>query len=189
VTAHLSLLCHAATASTRAAAFPQDDEPLDPAAEAALAALRGSVPYADRRFVSPLRRARQTAETLGLEAAPDPDLTDLDYGLWRGLSLEEAQQRDPEAVQAWLAGSAPPGGESLDALIGRARRWLEVQAASPGVTLAVTHAAVVRAVLVAALDVEPRAFWRFDIAPLALARLSGRAGRWNLVGLAPLAAA
>jgi hypothetical protein len=36
-----------------------------------------------------------------------------------------------------------------------------------------------------ALGADSSAFARIDVAPLSLARLSGHAGRWNLVALGP----
>jgi broad specificity phosphatase PhoE len=47
----------------------------------------------------------------------------------------------------------------------------------------VTHASVIRAAIVCALEAEPRSFWRIDIAPLSLTRLSGNHGRWTLVSM------
>jgi broad specificity phosphatase PhoE len=186
VTAHLLLLCHAATASARTAEFPEDDEPLEPGAAAALQGLR--LRPSDRQLVSPLARARETAARLGIAAAVEPALTDCDFGRWRGQSLQEAQAREPQAVAQWLQdpASRPHDGESLVALIARVGAWMAEAAPSRGMTLAITHAAVVRAAIVAALGADARAFWRIDVAPLALARLSGHAGRWNLVGLGPL---
>ncbi len=61
-----------------------------------------------------------------------------------------------------------------------------MQLARKGVTLAVTHASVIRAAIVTAIEAEPRSFWRIDVAPLSMAKLSGHGGRWNLVGLGAL---
>jgi broad specificity phosphatase PhoE len=60
--------------------------------------------------------------------------------------------------------------------------------AREGATLAITHAAIVRAAIVHALGADSSAFARIDVAPLSLARLSGHAGRWNLVALGPAGA-
>ncbi len=189
MTAHLLLLAHAATAGMRVAAFPRDDEPLDAGAAAGLGALRGKLRHADRRLVSPAARARETAAGLGLSPTVEPALADCDYGRWRGQTLAEIERREPEAVAAWLADpeAAPHGGESVAALLARVRLWLDAEAASRGVTLAITHPAVVRAAIIAAIEAPPASFWRLDVAPLSLARLSGHAGRWRLVSLGPLA--
>ncbi|MDT0494724.1 histidine phosphatase family protein [Streptomyces griseus] len=49
-----------------------------------------------------------------------------------------------------------------------------------GSLLAVAEPAVVRSAVVHALALPLEAFWRLDVAPLALTELSGRAGRWNV---------
>jgi broad specificity phosphatase PhoE len=190
MTAHLLLLAHAPTAGMRIAAFPREDEPLEPEAFARLAGFSGKLRHADRLLVSPAARARETAAGLGLAAIVAPALADCDYGRWRGERLDEIEQREPEAVAAWLEDpeAAPHGGESLAALIARVGGWLDDEAGAQGVTLAITHGAVVRAAIVAAIGAPARTFWRLDAAPLSLTRLSGHSGRWRLVGLGPLGA-
>jgi broad specificity phosphatase PhoE len=189
MTARLDLLAHGASTATRAAWFP-DDEALEPSAVAALQALRGRVrPYA-RVLTAPARAARETAAALGFDAEVELALSDCDYGRWRGLASKDVAEREPEAFAAWVAdpAAAPHGGESVTALIERTHAWLTQSLAREGATLAVTHASVVRAAIVNALGAGPSSFARIDVAPLSLARLSGHAGRWNLVALGPLGA-
>jgi broad specificity phosphatase PhoE len=188
VTARLDLLAHGASEATRAARFP-DDEALEASAAQALQALRGKVrPYA-QAFTAPARAARETAASLGLNVEVEPALRDCDYGRWRGLASKDVAQREPDAFAAWLSDpvAAPHGGESFATLIERVSAWLTQSLTREGATLAVTHAPVVRAAIVNALGAGPSAFARIDVAPLSLARLSGREGRWNLVALGPLA--
>ena len=185
--ARLDLLAHGASEATRAARFP-DDEGLEASAAQALQGLRGQVrPYA-RTFTAPARAARETAAALGLNAEVENALRDCDYGRWRGLASKDVAEREPDAFAAWLGDpvAAPHGGESFAALIERVGAWLSQSLARDGATLAVTHASVVRAAIVNAISAGPSAFARIDVAPLSLARLSGHAGRWNLVALGPL---
>jgi broad specificity phosphatase PhoE len=187
--ARLDLLAHGGSEATRAARFP-DDEPLEASAAQALEALRGRVrPYA-QAFAAPARAARETAAALGLNAAVEPALRDCDYGRWRGLASKDVAAREPDAFADWLGdpAAAPHGGESLATLIERVGAWLAQSLTREGATLAVTHAPVVRAAIVNALGAGPSAFWRVDVAPLSLARLSGHGQRWNLVALGPLGA-
>ena len=189
MTAHLLLLCHAATSSTRDGSFP-DNEPVDAQGLVQLAELRGQLRHVDRCLTSPARRAAQTAAGLGLAARADPALADWDLGDWRGRSLESVHAADPGALALWLRdpAAAPHGGESVLTLLDRTGVWLDGQRETRGVTLAITHAAVLRAAVVRALDAEARSFWRIDVAPLTVVRLSGHAERWNLVSLGALAA-
>jgi len=60
--------------------------------------------------------------------------------------------------------------------------------ATPGKIVAVTHASVIRAAIVHAIEAGPRSFWHIDVAPLSLARLSANNGRWTLVSLAAMEA-
>ena len=189
MTARLDLLAHGATEATRAARFP-DDDALEASAVSALEALSGRVrPYA-RVLTAPARAARETATALGFDAEVEAALRDCDYGRWRGLASKDVARNEPDAFAAWLGdpAAAPHGGESIAAMIERTQVWLAQSLACEGATLAVTHASVVRAAIVNALGAGASAFWRIDVAPLSLARLSGREGRWNLQALGPLEA-
>jgi len=52
--------------------------------------------------------------------------------------------------------------------------------AAVGHTVAVTHAAVVRAAVVVTLGAPPAGFWRIDVAPLTATLLRGGPGRWTV---------
>jgi broad specificity phosphatase PhoE len=187
MTARLDLLAHGASAATRAARFP-DDEALEPSAVGALQALSSRRRSYARVLAAPARAARATAQALGLDAEVEMALRDCDYGRWRGLASKDVAEREPDAFAAWLGdpAAAPHGGESVAALIERVGSWLGQSLTHEGATLAVTHASVVRAAIVNALGAGSSTFARIDVAPLSLARLSGHAGRWNLVALGPL---
>ncbi|MCX5377344.1 histidine phosphatase family protein [Streptomyces sp. NBC_00091] len=113
----------------------------------------------------------------GHEGLAGPDMGD-----WAGRTLEEVAAEDPEGVRRWLTepGYAPPGGgESVAALIARTGEHLAGLA--PGRHHAVVAQGVVRAAVVAALELPAAAFWRLDVRPDTVTVLSGRAGRWNLL--------
>jgi broad specificity phosphatase PhoE len=182
MTARLTLICHASTEAVRKAAFPAD-EPIDHRDEAAAAELAGRLPHADRRWTSPELRTRQTAQLLELDALPLPELRDCDYGAWKGHTFEAILARDPQGIEAWLRdpAAAPHGGESLSNLMQRTAHWLDGEKAVDRRSIIVTHASIVRAAIVHAIDASPKSFWRIDVAPLSVTRLSGKNGRWNLV--------
>jgi len=179
--ARLSLLTHAPTAATAAAAFPAD-EPLDARGRAWTVGRRP--PRADRVHSAPERACRETCEVLGLHPVPDGGIGEWDPGRWRGRTLDEVAAERPDDVAAWLADpeAAPHGGETLAALLERVGRWLAD--APAGHTLAVCGPAVVRAAVVTVLSAPPAAFWAVDVAPLTVTDLRGRGGggprRWSV---------
>jgi broad specificity phosphatase PhoE len=181
MTTRVELICHAATAATRHTAFP-GDEPL-PATGTA-----GPLPRIHRALSGPELRCQQTAAMLGLEPETDERLRECDYGTWRGRTLEELTDTEPDAVQAWLGdpAAAPHGGESIVDLMARVGAWLDELSGTRGRIGAVTHPSVVRAALVHAIRATPESFWRIDIAPLTRTSLAGGQSTWSLVGLGRL---
>jgi broad specificity phosphatase PhoE len=131
------------------------------------------------QLVGPELRARQTADLLGLRAAIEPRLADLDCGSWRGKTLGSIPADD---LQAWLTDPtrAPHGGESIACLIDRVAGWLKSLSDVTAPTVAVTHPAVIRAAILATLDAPPKSFWRIDIAPGGRTVLHFRDERWTL---------
>ena len=104
---------------------------------------------ASRIFVSPMQRARQTAEALGLENPMfDARLMEQNWGQWEGLTRDEILQRDgAEAFsKAGLAASfRPPGGESTQELHDRVSAFLSDAAREDSDALVVAHLGVLRA--------------------------------------------
>jgi broad specificity phosphatase PhoE len=155
------------------------DEGLEPRGAAAAAAAT-RLRRITRTVCSPARAAVETAAALGLAATVDAGLADWDLGEWRGRALDEVA-----GVAEWVADpdAAPHGGESLTALLTRVAGWL-AGADGEGHTVAVTHAAVVRAAVVATLGAPAAGFWRIDVAPLTATVLRGGPGRWTVRGTA-----
>ena len=180
----LILICSAPTGATRRNAFP-DNEPLDARGQAAAAALRRAWPQSARGLCSPALSARETATAIGIVATAEPALADLDYGRWRGRTIDDIAAGVPDAFAAWLsdADAAPHGGESVAALLARTRSFLAQQIGAEGTLVAVTHAPVIRAAVVAALAAPVESFWRIDVAPLAGLRLHGDGKHWRLRSL------
>jgi len=180
----LTLICHAPTSATRAARVPQD-EPLEHPSSDTLAALGGTLGRVDAAWAGPSQRTRQTAAGLGLDAGVETALAELDLGQWAGRALADIAAETPDAMARWMAdpASAPHGGETLVALAGRVAGWLDGVQAQGGRVVAVSHAAVIRMAIVVVLDAPLAAFWRIDAAPLSVARLNARQGRWSFLGL------
>lgn len=130
-------------------------------------------------FSSPLQRAYDTAaaaaKALGLDVTVDDDLIETDFGAWEGLTFAEAAERDPELHRRWLrdTSTAPPGGESFDAVTDRVSRARErIVAAHQGTTvLVVSHVTPIKMLLREALDAGPGILYRLhlDLASLSIA--------------------
>jgi broad specificity phosphatase PhoE len=180
-TTRLTLIRHAPSAATRRSAFPVD-EPLDARALEEARALAPRLERADVAWTGPAARARQTAEALGLDATVASELDECDFGAWGGRTLAELDAEDPIAVAAWIEdpAAAPHGGESLLAVLDRVGGWLDARVRDGSRVAAVTHAGVIRAALVCALDAPVVAFWRFDVAPLSRTVLHAHDGRWTV---------
>lgn len=182
MTARLILICHASTDAVRKSAFPAD-EPLDQYGRTDAAVLVGRLPHADRFWTSPELRTRQTAEAFRLSADTQPMLRDCDYGDWSGRTFDDVYAQNPDAVAAWLrdARATPHGGELILSLMQRVTEWLAGEQVQHRQSIVVTYATIIRAAIVCAIDAAPQSFWRIDVAPLSMTRLSGTNGRWNLV--------
>jgi broad specificity phosphatase PhoE len=106
-------------------------------------------PHPVRVFASPLLRARQTAEALGLTAPKlDARLMEQNWGRWEGLSRAEiiAQDGADCFAEAGLKGAfTPPGGESTNALMARVAEFLKDVAMADGDAVAIAHLGVLRA--------------------------------------------
>jgi broad specificity phosphatase PhoE len=189
MTARLTLICHGSTDAVRAAAFPKD-EPLDPHGKIAATQLAGSLPAVDRCWASPELRTRQTADALGLSADIQPTLRECDYGRWSGITLAEVVAYEPDAADSWLRdpAAAPHGGESILELMRRVADWLADESARDQRSIVITHPTIVRAAIVLVMEAPAQSFWRVDVRPMSVTRLSGQGGRWNLsaAGCIPL---
>lgn len=184
--ARLTLICHGATASNRAATFPAD-EPLEESAARQTPMLASPVASANSVWLSPAQRVAQTADILGLSGKVDPALGDCDYGRWRGKTIADIHAEDPDGLCDWMTSfeARPHGGESLASLGGRVASWLDDRLVDGGHTVAITHASVIRACLLHILQAPQKAFWAIDVEPLSITELSGDGRRWALRMVAP----
>lgn len=143
-------------------------------------------------YASPLGRAVQTGEAIARHGSsivqPYPDLIDIDYGQWQGLTPDEARQQWPEAVDAWYR--APhtariPGGEMLADV--RRRGLAAVRALAGrhhGQTIAlVGHTVINRAILLGVLGLGDDRFWRIRQEPCAVNVFEVEADDFTLVSL------
>jgi alpha-ribazole phosphatase len=148
----------------------------------------------DSAFASDLRRARETAaaitEPRGLTVQADARLRELHFGEWEGLTYEEIQREQIDALAAWMADvkhKSAPGGETAQQMAERVGSFLaslEPLIETEETTLLVAHRGSLRMLLCLVLGLEPQARWQFQLEPASISELELHAGtailvRWN----------
>lgn len=140
-------------------------------AEALGRALRGYRVAA--AYVSPFRRARETAELALRESGVSPtvieELRELSLGDWEGCTVEEVRAREGDPYRAWLRAPhdcPPPGGEPLPVVSERVRAAVDrIAAAHPngGDVLVVSHGGVISVYACALLGCSFNQLWRLRV--------------------------
>lgn len=137
-------------------------------------ALGSAVAGASRLVTSPLARARQTAEALGLAAEVEVDdrWVEVDYGVFEGQPLGQVPA---EVWQRWRADPTwqPPRGESLASVGRRVARACEDLAAAAAVSdvVVVSHVSPIKAAVAWALGVGDEVAWRMFLDVAAISRI------------------
>lgn len=127
---------------------------------------------------SPARRCLETAMPLGRACnvipTPTDALDEIEYGAWTGLGFD--QLRDDPKWSRWneaRADASPPDGESMCAAQRRAVAWLHTIRAEheDGLVVGVSHADIIKALLLWCLGLSLDAHHRFDIDPASVSAL------------------
>lgn len=184
----LFVLRHGETESSRERRFTGGrDVALTPAGERqaeAAAAVLATVGL-QAVYTSPLARTRGSAEIIAkLARVPvrvDPRFAEMRFGEWEGLTFREAAARTPELYARWQAAphdTTPAGGEPVTSVAARVAEGIAaLQAEHPEGTVAlVTHAMVVRLIVLAALGLGPDRLWSVDASAGGLTEIEYRAG-------------
>jgi broad specificity phosphatase PhoE len=175
MTIRLTLLC------THPADTVFGDTPLGERELRGAGAAVASLPAHSSAMRSPSSTSALTAAVLGLKAAVEPALRDIDYGTWHGRTVDDIAAADPYGYSAWLTDpdDAPHGGETVRELCHRVAHWLSILPPDTGRALAIAEPAVVQALLVHALSAPVQAFWTLRIPPLHTVSLTWHDGAWS----------
>jgi probable phosphoglycerate mutase len=128
-------------------------------------------------LVSPLRRARDSAEIvgefLGVTPVVDDGLLEAGFGAWEGLTYAEVMARDPQAFATWFDDFDQPAGGTGDSLTGMARRMEKtrdrlLEAYRGQTVVAVSHLTPIKLLLASALDLPLTSLFRTEIAPASV---------------------
>jgi len=143
-------------------------------------------------YSSPLSRAVRTADAIAghfnLPVNVLPDLNDIDYGQWQGLTPDEVRERWPIEIDAWFNAPqtvCPPEGESLSDLRIRALKTInEIAARHEGQTVVVVgHTVINRIILLGVLRLGNDRFWRLRQETCAINCFEEEDGNFTLVSL------
>lgn len=178
----MHLICQGETLANRNTRFPANDE-LSETASVALSKMKVDIRAGSKIWLAPEVAARQTAVALGLRGEVVAQLAEPDYGHWAGLPVKQVMKNNSAAFHSWLSCDAPPGGESIAAIISRTNEWLSRNAGVQGSHCAITSAAVIRAIITGLLDAPLSAFQRIDLAPMSKTILTSTGNRWNICTL------
>ena len=138
----------------------------------------------------PLDRAVTTAQAIGAQTGCEPVVTEaldeVDFGVWTGRTFAELE---PEACwrmwNSFRSGSRPPGGEAMLDVQQRAVGLLERlrREHGGGHIVLVSHADVIRAVLVHYLGMPLDLMLRLEVAPGSVSTLLVTDWDAKLIGL------
>ena len=104
----------------------------------------------DRVYVSPLRRAMETMEILGLEGEKEERIKEVDFGLFEGNTYEEIKEKFPEETKQWdedYINYVTPKGESIKLAYDRVTSFLEEISKKDEDVVLVCHDGVTRIAL------------------------------------------
>lgn len=143
--------------------------------------LTGVVGPLDALVVSPVRRARESAdilgEVLGLPAVEEPGFAEVEFGAWDGLTFAEVAERHREDLDAWLGSvDATPGGagesfRTVQSRVLRARNRLVADHAGRTV-LVVSHVTPIKTLVAHALQAPLESLYRMELAPASVSVVS-----------------
>jgi alpha-ribazole phosphatase len=123
-----------------------------------------------RIYSSDLRRAQQTADGIcnGLEILPilRSGLREISFGEWEGLTWNEIEQRDTVIARQWMdrfPQQAAPAGEEYNQFVDRiqSESVFLFEKAKQDCVLAVTHAGVIREILMRSCSLSYSDAWQW----------------------------
>lgn len=123
----------------------------------------------DAAYSSPRVRATQTIAALPVPTSIVKDLREIDFGLFEGMTYEEAEAKHPDIFRLWMERPtkvAFPDGEQYADVKRRVRQAAaQIRAAHPlGCAVIVAHGGTLRSLIAEALRMADEDLFRLDIA-------------------------
>jgi broad specificity phosphatase PhoE len=130
----------------------------------------------DAAYSSPRIRATQTIAALPVPTTVVPDLREIDFGAFEGMTYEDAEAKHPDIYRCWMETPtevAFPGGERYADVKRRVRdAAARIRAThAGGCALLVAHGGTIRSLLAEALRMADEDLFRIDIAHASISVL------------------
>ncbi|AHM57602.1 phosphoglycerate mutase (plasmid) [Peptoclostridium acidaminophilum DSM 3953] len=140
----------------------------------------------DAVFSSPMSRALSVAKEmsktlqLGTETIQVRDeLSEMDFGIFEGLTYEEAMQRHPVEWESYCESCMEykiPGGESFAEFERRIGEFIESLEDDDSTVLIVTHGGVVQSIMTRLLGFASEQRWHFRVRPASIVEIETAQG-------------
>jgi len=193
ITTRVDLLRHGEVEGDAVYRGSTDDDLSDHGWQQMVAALDNKQDW-DIIISSPLQRCVEFANLIASEEAIDleinPSLQEIDFGVWEGLSPDEIMKDDADLLHAWWASPTkvtPPDGEDFHDFQARVLKSLKqiIQENKGKKILLVTHAGVIRMILMHALGMQDENLFRLNIDYASFTRLNAyhddQGDFWSLI--------
>lgn len=139
-------------------------------------------------YTSPLERAMYTASAIaerhGLQPVPLPELHEIDFAEWEGLSIPRLGAERKEDFARWRGDpffNPPPGAESWEEISARLSKALSFILGEPYRRIViVSHGGIMRALYAVLVGLDPHTVWSLEVSNCAISGVEQRQGRMRL---------
>lgn len=120
-------------------------------------------------YASDLQRALETAKIIscfhGIDVLTRPELREMNFGFWEGLTYNEIKKSFQEEIKKWWEEPLTtriPGGETLSEMVERCVLSIKniVTAYPEGNVIVVTHGGAIRSIVGSVLGMDLNKYWR-----------------------------
>jgi phosphoserine phosphatase len=145
--------------------------------------------HVTRMLSSPLERATQTAEVIsyrtGVAIERTDDLTDMNFGIWEGLTLPVVEKDFPADFALWKTSPEKlriKGGETLAMVRARVSTGLmNIASGHEDAVVIVTHRVICKILVLHALGIGNEHFWDMKFDPGSITLLEWNYDRHTLI--------
>lgn len=136
------------------------------------------IPF-DLILTSPAKRSLQTCQLLFSSKIPitvHKGLTEINFGIWEGLTYKEIQSRYPKQLLYYEQDPsmyAPKGGETLAVVLDRIKTvYRDICSIYQGKTIAILgHGGSINILLCYLFGIKPQTPWQFQLQPASLTKI------------------